>query len=277
MPESYHTPEKSQPRRRKKFPPAKPGYKYCTACEQEKSFDEFHQMASSSDGYRPTCKQCRKEISEQPRTIVQLPLFIVSKVCHTCEKEKNIEEFNKSKSHYGGYQNECKLCRKNRNHQFRLDNIEKFREYDRSRIGNPERVARQRERRQTVYAVDGRYAETIKRSNQRHYQNNKMKYREKLLRYNSKKLGATIEQVDFAHVLERTGYWCYICESPIDPTIKKGPASLVFDHIVPIQPRPGEPQGTHSEENIAPAHRACNLRKSNIPFEALTPFLRRGV
>jgi 5-methylcytosine-specific restriction endonuclease McrA len=53
--------------------------------------------------------------------------------------------------------------------------------------------------------------------------------------------------------------------------------TLTFDHIVPLVPRAGDPQGTHTEDNIKPTHRECNARKSNRRLEDLTPFDRRGI
>lgn len=253
-----------------------PTEKRCTVCLKFKSFEAFHNNKGSQDGMKPACKECRKDPGLRSFT-ANTSTNSGTKFCTKCLKEKSYDEFDKGKDQKDGYKTHCKECRSEHNQQFRVENIEKFREYDRSRIGNPERVARLRERRQTVYAIDGRYAETIKKNQQRWYQNNKIVAKEQCLRRQARQRGATVSKVNLERVLERDGYHCHICNASIDPTIKKGPASLVFDHIVPIQPRPGEPQGTHSEENITPAHRACNLRKSNLPLEALTPFLRRGV
>jgi 5-methylcytosine-specific restriction endonuclease McrA len=107
--------------------------------------------------------------------------------------------------------------------------------------------------------------------------NNPLSQQELTLRRNARKKAATTERVSYKRILERDGYHCYICEQPIDSSIKgRVPGALSFDHIIPLQPREGEPQGTHSEDNIKPAHVACNARKINKPLESLTPFERRG-
>jgi len=95
-------------------------------------------------------------------------------------------------------------------------------------------------------------------------------------RRKARMLGTTIAEVDYIRILERDGFWCHICCKDIDPTIKKGPARLVFDHMIPLQPCPGDPQGTHTEDNIKPSHYVCNSRKRNRILEDLTPFQRRG-
>ena len=55
---------------------------------------------------------------------------------------------------------------------------------------------------------------------------------------------------------------CYLCGMALSGVIE-------YDHVVPLSPRLGEPQGAHSTENLRPTHRACNKRKSNIPLDRL--------
>lgn len=62
--------------------------------------------------------------------------------------------------------------------------------------------------------------------------------------------GATVGEVDFDRILERSGGICYLCRLPIE-------TNLAFDHVVPLSRG-----GAHSEENIRPTHRSCNSRKS---------------
>lgn len=56
----------------------------------------------------------------------------------------------------------------------------------------------------------------------------------------------------YARVLERDGMTCHICGKAIE-----GLDDLHFDHVHPLS-RGGE----HSEKNVRPAHRICNLRKA---------------
>ncbi len=84
-----------------------------------------------------------------------------------------------------------------------------------------------------------------------------------------------IDKVNFEHILERDGYFCYICNQYIDPLVKEGPASLVFDHEKPLAGK-DERKGTHSEENLHPAHRVCNGRKGIRLLHEMTTHQRRG-
>ncbi|HZU01540.1 MAG TPA: HNH endonuclease [Ktedonobacteraceae bacterium] len=90
------------------------------------------------------------------------------------------------------------------------------------------------------------------------------------------KVGTAVGNVSYTHILARDGYHCYICDKPIDPTLKKCDGALSFDHRIPLRPRPGNPKGTHTEENIHPTHLVCNFRKNNRRLEDMTPFDRRG-
>lgn len=82
---------------------------------------------------------------------------------------------------------------------------------------------------------------------------------------------ATVENVSYERVLERDGYWCYICEQAIIPGAT-GRGKLNFDHFIPL-----DKGGAHSENNIKPTHRVCNYRKGRRLFEEMTPFQRRGL
>lgn len=46
--------------RRKKFPPAPEGYKWCSACETAKPLDQFHKNAGRRDGRSTICMTCAK-------------------------------------------------------------------------------------------------------------------------------------------------------------------------------------------------------------------------
>lgn len=66
------------------------------------------------------------------------------------------------------------------------------------------------------------------------------------------KSGTRIEpRISYVGILNSRGRLCHICDQPILLTDK-----LHFDHIVPLSRG-----GTHTTENIAPAHELCNLSK----------------
>jgi 5-methylcytosine-specific restriction endonuclease McrA len=67
----------------------------------------------------------------------------------------------------------------------------------------------------------------------------------------------TVGEVSFERVLARDGLVCHICQHAIDPAIRgMNPMGLTFDHVIPLSKG-----GMHSEGNLRPAHRVCNLRK----------------
>jgi len=55
------------------------------------------------------------------------------KICNKCNKELDISEFYKCRGMKDGHLNKCKECTKKDVHRHRAENIEKIREYDRSR------------------------------------------------------------------------------------------------------------------------------------------------
>jgi 5-methylcytosine-specific restriction endonuclease McrA len=59
-------------------------------------------------------------------------------------------------------------------------------------------------------------------------------------------------------ILERWGWRCYLCERPITvgPQETTNPGALTLDHVVPITAG-----GRDTEDNLRPAHRACNEDK----------------
>jgi HNH endonuclease len=275
MKEVYHI---EQPRRVKTFPPAKPGCKYCVTCDQEKTVDSFHKMKGTPDGYRPNCKICRKERTHQPKVIVQQPLFTLSKICSKCGKEKDIEEFNRMKKGINGYHSHCQQCQSDYNHQHRIEHLDDYNARAHIKNIKPKTRARAMEKHRERSVNDPGYLEQRKERRRKHYQTHKEQARDFYPRRRALMLNTQVGKVDYSHILELHGYVCHICSKPIDPDAKKRSSQcLSFDHVIPLKPRPGEPQGTHTEENLLPSHHGCNVRKSNRPMEVLTPYDRRGV
>src|SRR6266849_3683529 len=251
MPEVYHT---------------SPTTKKCAHCEQEKFLDSFHKMKASLDGLRPTCKKCRKEMDKAPRVIVQIPLFIFSKFCSVCQEEKPIEEFNLGRSKKSCYNTFCRKCQSEYNHQHRIDHHEEYRERDHIKVTSSNARIRTMKRHRERSVTDPLYLEQLKQRRHRHYQSHKDQAKDYYPRRKARILNATVGKVSYEQILERDGYVCHICQKPIDPKAKgRASKSLSFDHVIPLKPRPGEPQGTHSEDNLKPAHLSCNVRKGNRP------------
>jgi hypothetical protein len=258
----YHAIDPYQPKRYKQFPQAKPGHKFCIDCEQEKPFDAFHKMQG---GYRPTCKVCRKAHESRPIVIVQLPLFVVSKVCTKCDKEKDIEEFNKMKDGKGDRHSQCRQCVSEYNHQFRIDHPEEHRTRDQAKNARPEYKAGRMRRHRERTVSDPHYLELQRQHRQRHHQ----KHPDEARNYSTLRRMhvSTGDKVSYERLLERDGMHCYICNKTILPEHK-----IDFDHVIPLARG-----GPHVESNIRPTHRACNRRKRNKLLSELTPHDRRGI
>lgn len=259
MKKSYHTPDSLYTHIPKKR---------CIACQQEKEVTEFHRMGN---GYRPRCKQCRKEWDSKPLIITQPPLFLFERVCTKCGQEKDIKEFSIGESHSYGYQTHCKQCTNEHMQAYYEENKEVRQDYDRNRRDKEQRNANWRRHYRERYALDPDYLKMKKAISERWRKENPLKYREYCLRRNALKKETATERVDFDAILDTYGFYCYICEQNILLDQK-----MDFDHVIPLKPRSGEPQGTHTVDNIRPTHDVCNRRKSNKPFEALTSYERRG-
>lgn len=70
-----------------------------------------------------------------------------------------------------------------------------------------------------------------------------------------------------ADVIEKYGTTCYLCGHPVDPNLCNGsPWAFTIEHVIPLGP------GPDSLENVRPAHRHCNSRKSNRLLSDITDF-----
>ena len=70
--------------------------KKCTKCGEVKCLSEFHKQASSPDGHRPTCKQCRKK-HENTSTHSKATKRAYNKNYYKKNKEKILNRTNRYK------------------------------------------------------------------------------------------------------------------------------------------------------------------------------------
>jgi hypothetical protein len=230
----------------------------CLTCGIEKSLEtDFDKQKTGKYGYRAHCKKCRWETEKTKER--QEWVEVTSKICPRCDPptEKPIDDFplnKRSRDKHGSY---CKACQR----KWANSEEEKARQ----------RAIRKEKRRDPAYNQTVRARQNAWRKKHPECQ------QELTMRRNTRKKAATTERVSYKRILTRDGYYCYICNQSIDPHAKpRSQESLTFDHVIPIQPRPSEPQGTHCESNIRPAHKVCNARKSNKPLETLTDIDRQG-
>ena len=68
-----------------------------------------------------------------------------TKICFKCEQEKELTAFYKHPQMADGHVNKCKECNKKDVQENYRKNLDHYREYERSRLHNPERVAARQE------------------------------------------------------------------------------------------------------------------------------------
>lgn len=285
--------------------PLIPPTKICNQCHAEKPLEEFYKDTRKKTGYRSVCKDCLRYRKQHPR-IIQKPLFVISKVCKGCQIEKPLEAFDIHKAcKSDGRRAKCKECRHTEHKQTynprktplplainggkvcRVCKTEKplnqFGKDKRASDGLGTQCKACVHYREQILNHDRTLART-----RAHWEKSGKKYRvqhEKWRKANQLKCNqlsrkrvarqraATIGKVNYKNVLERDGYWCHICEKAIDPTIKgPRPDALSFDHVIPLARG-----GSHTEDNLKPAHKTCNSRKGIKLLSEMTAHQRRGL
>jgi len=208
--------------------------------------------------------------------------------------EKSHNEFSPDSAQKDGYTGRCKECRGNRYQSLPEEEKERIRRQDvesrrprkelinardRLRHNTDEHNAKRREQMARKKATDDNFQEAVRQAQTEWRKNNPLYTRESNRRHKIRqKTARSGGRISYKRILERDGYFCYICEKDIDSTIKSSdPAGLVFDHKIPLHPRKGEPKGEHTLDNIHPAHKLCNERKLNRQFDNLPAWDRRGV
>lgn len=86
----------------------------------------------------------------------------------------------------------------------------------------------------------------------------RMACREVESRRRAQKIGTRVGRVSYKKILEVFGMICYLCHLPIEE------GELSFDHVIPLARG-----GSHTTDNIRPAHKICNCRKSSKLLEEL--------
>lgn len=278
------------------------GFKFCATCNVEKELNEFSPAAEGRHGRVAHCRECANVTIRARRAAKRAHDPIPKpghRFCLTCKAEKAIGEF------YQG-RNECKDCRRAysranskrrrdtpefKERQRQYHSTEKYKTINRANVKRwqqtPRGRKRARENSRRINAtpkrkefdrqrrLDPKYQEYHRAYSQRYIQEYPEKANEIRMRRVARQKGATVGKVDYKAILDTYGYRCHICGKDIDPSLKRKPGSLVFDHVKPLAGE-GENKGTHSQDNLLPAHRVCNNRKGARPLESLTKFDRRG-
>lgn len=191
----------------------------------------------------------------------------LSKVCKTCGEELPLSSFTPQASCKMGVLPHCRSCSAEKARAryvgpgrkpapSREEFLKARREATaRWRVRNPEADKEsQRERRA---ADPARFAAYDRAWRDRHPD----KVREKNFQRRSTVQAFRVGVVAYKWIRESFKD-CYLCGEALSGVVE-------YDHIIPMKPRPGDPQGAHSTGNLRPTHRTCNKRKSNIPLDQL--------
>lgn len=208
--------------------------KVCSKCRQEQPLSEFRHNRHKKDGLHPQCKGCEREYAAANRDRI---------MAYQAEyREQNKTQLYAQKAEY------------RKQNADRINFIQ-----TRYRIEHPDKVRAQK--RRCYEAKKDEYNARV-RLNQRANpertnrwkrawaQRNPDKKREMRMRYNARKVAATIEPVDYAAIYHRDHGICHICHNPVPKS------RLHYDHVIPLSKG-----GTHTEANIKVSHARCNLKK----------------
>lgn len=67
------------------------------------------------------------------------------------------------------------------------------------------------------------------------------------------------DDIDHLLLFELFGWYCYVCREPIDRHVRKPNwLAATVEHLVPLCKG-----GTHTWDNVAPAHARCNFAKGD--------------
>jgi hypothetical protein len=219
------------------------GQKKCSKCGLAKNTEHFHKSCKSSDGYKPSCKECVRVLSQK----------------YHCEKQKN--------SDYRAKQ--AVRCKQWREHQL-SNNPDFWKDYYQKYSSQQKTRAREyyKQNRETVLVkykkrrsdnID-KYLESSNRWKRNHGEQYRAKHREwiknnaeHVRNYNRKKRalkrGAQIQNFTDEQLYQRMsvfGFRCAYCGGTFDHV----------DHVIPLKRG-----GKHCLSNLRPACSLCNLSK----------------
>lgn len=102
-----------------KYPPGSqcntpPDQKQCSKCGQLKPLTSFYVNIRYDKGVTGQCKDCRKAYTlERDQRVARMPKpVLATKFCKSCEIEKPVEAFNRSRVRPDGLACRCKDCRR---------------------------------------------------------------------------------------------------------------------------------------------------------------------
>lgn len=174
------------------------------------------------------------------------------KCCSKCKKLKKLIAFNKDKTQRNGIYPSCKECRAavfrvyrlinrekmiTKGRQWRKNNVEHIRQYEKQRYSDPKR------RRAQKVLLSYENEKWRKKYPQKH------NFKGELRKYRMRANGGKVSWNEWQAIKREYGFRCAGCGK------KK---KLTMDHIIPITKK-----GKHILKNIQPLCRSCNASKGN--------------
>lgn len=210
-----------------------PTEKHCPACRHILPKDSFGKDKNRKDGRNVYCKSCVKQKSHDSyqRTL---------ETSRHRKKQYNQRNKESLRIYSANWHQENKERRNKQFKENRKVNREKHSAYERRwRKANPEKTRK--------YSRD-------------YYQRNTEKRLEDSSRRKALKLSLTVGEVNYQVIVKRDNRTCHICGEKIPRD------QLHFDHIIPLSKG-----GSHSQDNIACAHKKCNLSKGSKIISSKRP------
>lgn len=222
--------------------------KHCSKCDTDKPIDQFHKQAQSPDGYRSSCKQCRKVESKEyywrdpelqrakcAEYRQQQPGYGVVALrqpyyCSRCQQTKDASAFGVDRRRRFGHYPFCNECRKDERRQ-RAPQI---------RIEN----------RRSYLRCPEKYIESSRKwvkANPRRRKESSQLYAHRRRAWKRGGTGAFTQQE-----------WVVLCEQYDNRCLCCGRSDVRLspDHIVPLSRG-----GSNTIDNIQPLCRDCNAHK----------------
>lgn len=267
--------------------------KICTKCNIEYDESFFYKHARQKSGLQSQCKECigKADVERKKRNTIKNSEInnkenIFNKTCYVCKLEKLSSEFSICKSNGDGLQMDCKECASNRvkerrkadpegakesDNAYYAANTEKFKDAaKRYNAKNPNKKkeidiayrSNNREKIRIAHAIHyAENSETINKKNSEYRKANPDAYKsyKHNRRAKEKEVGGKLSPDLYPKLFKLQRGCCAICKIKLPLLGKSNP----MDHVVPITPRPGDKQGTNTDDNMQLLCQPCNNRKHN--------------
>src|SRR5438445_1559690 len=179
--------------------------KICTACDAEKSLEDFYKRPRGKHKRSSQCIECENDAQKRRQQAYKdNPHCIASeKTCPKCEQKYPISQFGIDTNRKDQHSPFCLECYKKIRSEYRSENQENLKAYEDSRKGDPIRRAKD-----NLYhrkkSEDPQYKIKHRVYTNRYKETHNAKIREdRIRRREQKKHGNAIEKVDYARILEQ--------------------------------------------------------------------------